>query len=201
MSKTTETEMVAEMKTGKTDKDNNAGQWRSLRSRRVNYKINEKSSRKKKFKLCREVPLPINMEKRNNVRIFCSTTAFENIRKIIIETIASNYVLEKTENRDVSVVIETIKTKEENTRRVFIYRTTSTLLTNGSQVEKFVREILPVLQSWTDQNQKETDIWDQHFEKMLRKVYPARQVEYNNSSQHKIDHKVKGINLDDELKK
>ena len=26
MSKTTETEMVAEMKTGKTDKDNNAGQ-------------------------------------------------------------------------------------------------------------------------------------------------------------------------------
>ena len=141
------------------------------------------------------------MEKRNNVRIFCSTTAFENIRKIITETIASNYVLEKTENRDVSVVIETIKTKEENTRRVFIYRTTSTLLTNGSQVEKFVREILPVLQSWTDQNQKETDIWDQHFEKMLRKVYPARQVEYNNSSQHKIDHKVKGINLDDELKK
>ena len=104
------------------------------------------------------------MEKRNNVRILCGTTAFENIRKIIIETIASNYVLEKTENRDVSVVIETIKTKEENTRRVFIYRTTSTLLTNGSQVEKFVREILPVLQSWTDQNQKETDIWDQHFE-------------------------------------
>ena len=64
-----------------------------------------------------------------------------------------------------------------------------------------MREILPVLQSWTDQDQKEIDIWDQHFEKMLRKVYPARQVEYNNSSQHKIGHKVKGINLDDELKK
>ena len=42
------------------------------------------------------------MEKGNNLRIFCSTTAFENIRKIIIETVASNYVLEMTENKDIS---------------------------------------------------------------------------------------------------
>ena len=31
---------------------------------------------------------------------------------------------------------------------------------------------------------------------MLRKVYPGRQVECNNSSRHKIDHKIKGVNDD-----
>ena len=144
------------------------------------------------------------MEKGNNLRIFCSTTAFENIRKIIIETIASNYALEKTENRDISgkVVMETIKTKEKNERRALpifvtnIYRTASTLLINIPQVQRFVREILSILQSWADQNEKEIDIFDQHLDKILRKVYPGRQVACNNSSQHKIDHKIKGVNDD-----
>ena len=79
-------------------KEDNAGEGRSLRSRRVNYTINEKTAIKKKIKSCREVPLEIKMEKGNNLRIFCSTTAFEN-RKIIIETVASNYVLEMTKQR------------------------------------------------------------------------------------------------------
>ena len=57
-----------------------------------------------------------------------------------------------------------------------------------------MQEILPVLQSWADQNEKEIDIHDQHLEKMLRKIYPGRQVECNNSSQHKIDQKIKGVN-------
>ena len=198
---TTKTEMVVEMKS--SYKEENAGEGRSLRSRRVNYTINEKTAIKKKIKSCREVPLEIKMEKGNNLRIFCSTTAFENIRKIIIETVASNYVLEMTENKDISerVIIETIKTKERNARRALpifvinIYRTTSTLLINGPQVQRFVQEI-PVLQSWADQNEKEIDICDQHLEKMLRKVYSGRQVEYNNSSEHKIDHKIKGVSDD-----
>ena len=59
-----------------------------------------------------------------------------------------------------------------------------------------MQEILPVLQSWADQNKKEIDIFDKQLEKMLRKVYPGRQVECNNSSQHKIDHKTKGVNDD-----
>ena len=146
------------------------------------------------------MPLEIKMEKENNLRIFCSTTAFENIRKIIIETVASNYVLEMTEVKDISekVVIETIKTKERNARRslpifvINIYRTTSTLLINGPQVQRFVQEILPVLQSWADQNKKEIGICGQYLEKMLIKVYPGRQIECNNSSQPKIDHKKRG---------
>ena len=168
----------------------------------MNYTINGQTAIKKKIKSCREVPLQIKMEKGNNMRIFCGTTDFENIRKIIIETIASNYALEKTENRDISgkVVIETIETKEKNARRALpifvtnIYRTTSTLLINGPQVQRFVREILPVPQSCIDKNEKDIDICDQHLEKMLRKVCPGRQVECKNSSQHKIDHKIKGLN-------
>ena len=89
---TTKTEMVVEMKSAY--KEDNEGEGRSLRSRRVNYTINEKTAIKKKIKSCREVPLETKMEKGNNLRISCSTTAFENIRKIIIETVASNYVLE-----------------------------------------------------------------------------------------------------------
>ena len=59
------------------------------------------------------------MEKGNYLRIFCGITAFENIRKIIVETTASNCALEKTENRDISgkVVIETTKKTEKNARR------------------------------------------------------------------------------------
>ena len=59
-----------------------------------------------------------------------------------------------------------------------MYRTTSTPLINGPQVQRFVREILPV--AWVDQNEKKIDICDQHLEKMLRKVYPGRQMECSN---------------------
>ena len=34
------------------------------------------------------------------------------------------------------------------------------------------------------------------MEKMTRKIYPDRQVECINSSQHEIDHKIKGVNDD-----
>ena len=90
-----------------------------------------------------------------------------------------------TENKDISekVIIDTIKTKERDARRALpiffmsIYRTTSTLLLNRPQVQRFVQEILPVLPSWADQNEKEIDICDLHLEKMKRKVYPGRQME------------------------
>ena len=73
------------MKPGSTNKEDNVEKGRSLRSRKVNYTINEKTAIKKKIKPCREVPLQIKMERGNNLRIFCSTAAFENIRKIIID--------------------------------------------------------------------------------------------------------------------
>ena len=57
-------------------------------------------------------------------------------------------------------------------------------------------EILAVLQSLADQNEKEIDICDQHMEKMLRKIYSGRQVECIKSSQYKKDHKIKVVNDD-----
>ena len=69
MSSTIKTEIIVEMKSGKTDKENNVGEGRILRPRRVNYIINEKKSVKKTVKSCREVPLQIKLEKRNNLRI------------------------------------------------------------------------------------------------------------------------------------
>ena len=65
---TTKTEMVVEMKSAY--KEENAGEGRSLRSRRVNYTINKKTSINKKTKSCREVPIKIKMEKGNNLKIF-----------------------------------------------------------------------------------------------------------------------------------
>ena len=56
------------------------------------------------------------------LRIFCSTAAFENIRKIIIETVASNYVPEMTKNKDISEkVIKTIKLKRGMQEELFQY--------------------------------------------------------------------------------
>ena len=70
MSKTTKAEMVAEMKPGNTDKEDNAEEGRSLRSSRVNYTLKEITAIKNKIKSCREVPLQIKMEKGKNLRIF-----------------------------------------------------------------------------------------------------------------------------------
>ena len=58
-----------------------------------------------------------------------------------------------------------------------------------------MQEILPVLESWADQNKKEIGICDQHLEKILSKIYPGRQVECNISSQHKLDPKIKKVEM------
>ena len=81
--------MVAEIKPGNTGKEDNTEKGRSLSSRRVNYTTNIKTAIEKKIKQCREEPLQIKMEQGNNLRISCIITAFKNIRKLIIETIAT----------------------------------------------------------------------------------------------------------------
>ena len=61
-----------------------------------------------------------------------------------------------------------------------ISRTTSTPLVNRLQKQRLVREILTVLQSRADQNKWETDICNQHLEKVLRKVYPGKKDRLQN---------------------
>ena len=47
-----------------------------------------------------------------------------------------------------------------------------------------------LLQSCADQNENERNVCEQHLEKISRQVFPVRQVECNNSSQYKINHKI-----------
>ena len=59
MSSTSKTEMVGEIKPGKTDSKDNVEEGRSLRSSRVNYTANEKTTTQTKS--CREVLLQIKI--------------------------------------------------------------------------------------------------------------------------------------------
>ena len=49
------------------------------------FTLNEKAAiQKKKIKSCKDQSLVVKMEKGNNLRIYCSTTEFEKIRRQIV---------------------------------------------------------------------------------------------------------------------
>ena len=49
-----------------------------------NFTLNEKASIQKNIKSCKDQSLVVKMEKGNNLRIYCSTTEFEKIRRQIV---------------------------------------------------------------------------------------------------------------------
>ena len=49
--------------------------------------MNEEAALRKKIKTCNEEALVLKLEKGNNLRIFCSTAAFEGVREIIKNTV------------------------------------------------------------------------------------------------------------------
>ena len=57
--------------------------------RTVRFSMNEAAAIRKKIKTCYEEPLVVKLEKGNNLRIFCSTTAFEGVKQIIENTVKS----------------------------------------------------------------------------------------------------------------
>ena len=143
-----------------------------------NFAINEKAAIQKKIKSCKDQSLVVKMEKGNNLRIYCSTTAFEKIRRQIVRSIRANINLEHIENQDQKgqVYSEILRVKDKNSlgqRVIFtinIYRIKSSFLINGSQVQKFIQEILPWIQSWAQVNKTAIDMCNQQLEKMLRKL-------------------------------
>ena len=148
-------------------------------SKHGNFTLNEKAAiQKKKIKSCKDESLVVKMEKGNNLRIYCSTTAFEKIRRQIVRSIRANINLEHIENQDQKgqVYSEILRVKDKNSlgqRVIFtinIYRIKSSFLINGSQVQKFIQEILPWIQSWAQVNKTAIDMCDQQLEKMLRKL-------------------------------
>ena len=94
------------------------------------------------------------MEKGNNLRIYCNTTAFEKIRRQIVRSIQDNTNLEHVENEDQKgqVYSEILSVKDKNSRgqwvmfTINIYRTQSSLLINGPKTQKFIHEILSGIQ-------------------------------------------------------
>ena len=93
-----------------------------------------------------------------------------------MRSIQENTNLAHLENEDLKrqVYSEIIRVKDKNSRgqrvifTINIYRTKSSFLINGPQVQKFIQEILPGTQSWAQVNKTTIDMCDQQLEMILR---------------------------------
>ena len=115
-------------------------------TRTARFSMNEEAAVRKKIKTCNEEPLVLKLEKGNNLRIFCSTTAFEGVKQIIENTVSkinkTEYI--RNEDQEGKIYSESIRVREKEPRRnqviyiVNVYQTKSSLLINGSQMQKFI---------------------------------------------------------------
>ena len=91
----------------------------------------------------------MKLEKGNNLRIFCSTAAFEGVKQIIENTVNKINKIEyiRNEDQEERICSESIRVREKESRKnqvvytVNIYQTKSRLLINGPQMQKFILEI------------------------------------------------------------
>ena len=147
-------------------------------SKHGSFTLNEKAAIQKKKKSCKDQSLVVKMKKGNNLRIYCSTTAFEEIRRQIVRSIQENTNLENIENEDQKgqVYKEILRVKDKHScgQQVMFtintYRTKSSFLINRPQVQNIIQEILPWIQSWAQVNKTAIDMCNQQLEKMLRKL-------------------------------
>ena len=73
---------------------------RRMITRTARFSMNEEAAVRKKIKTCNEEPLLVKLEKGNNLRIFCSTTAFEGVKQIIENTVSKTNKIEYIRNKD-----------------------------------------------------------------------------------------------------
>ena len=79
-------EVVNRKKVTRNSKKSDEGSRRMIK-RTVRFCMNEETAVRKKIKTCNEDPLVVKLEKRNNLRIFCSKTAFDGVKQIkVLET-------------------------------------------------------------------------------------------------------------------
>ena len=77
---------------------------------------------------------------------------------------------------------ESNRVREKESKRnqvmytVIIYRAKSNLLMNGSQMQKFILQVMPIIQLWTLQNKTAIDISDQKLKKVLSKLKAEQQL-------------------------
>ena len=119
---------------------------RRMITRTARFSMNEEAAVRKKIKTCNEEPLLVKLEKGNNLRIFCSTTAFEGVKQIIENTVSKINKIEyiRNEDQEGKIYSESIRAREKEPRGnqviyiVNMYQTKRSLLINGSQMQKFI---------------------------------------------------------------
>ena len=154
---------------------------RRMITRTSRFSMNEEAAIRKKVKTCNKEPLVVKLEKGNNLRTFCSTTAFEGVKHIIENTVKlTKYI--RDEDQEGRIYSESIRVREKESRRnqviytVNIYRTKSSLLINGPQMQKFILEVIPIVQLWALENKSAIDISDQKLKKVLSKLKIEQQL-------------------------
>ena len=157
---------------------------RRMITRRARFSMNEEAVVRKKIKAYNEEPLVVKLEKGNDLKIFCSTTAFEGVKQIIENTVSKINKIEYIRNKDQEgrIYSESIRVREKESSRnqviytVNIYLTKSSLLINGPQMQKFILEVIPIVQLWVLENKSAIDISDQKLKKVLRKLKTEQQL-------------------------
>ena len=100
--------------------------------------------------------LVLKLEKGNNFRIFCRTTTFKGVKEIIKNTISKSKKVEHLRNevQERRIHSESIRVKVKDSRKneviytFNISRTESSSLINRPQTQKFILEVVPIIQLW-----------------------------------------------------
>ena len=100
--------------------------------------------------------LVLKLEKGNNLRIFCRTTTFKGVKEIIKNTISKSKNVEHLRNevQERRIHSESIRVKVKDSRKneviytFNISRTESSSLINRPQTQKFILEVVPIIQLW-----------------------------------------------------
>ena len=157
---------------------------RRMITRTDRLSMNDEAAVRKKIKTCNEEPLVVKLEKGNNLRIFFSTTTFEGVKQIIENTVSKIIKIEYIRNEDQErrIYSESIRVRKKESSRnqviytVIIYRTKSSLLINGPQMQKFISEVIPIVQLWALEDRPAIDVSNQKLKKVLSKLKIEQQL-------------------------
>ena len=81
-------------------------------TRTARFNINKEAALKRKIKTSNEEALVPKLEKGNNLRVFCNTTAFEWVKKMIQNTVSKSNKKKYLRNEDHDEKIRSESTRE-----------------------------------------------------------------------------------------
>ena len=97
------------------------------------------------------------------------------MKEILENTVRKSKKVEHNEDREGTIYSESIWVNEKESRRnkaitVNVYRTKSSLLINGPRTQKFILEVIPIIQLWALENKIAVNISDPKLKKVLGKL-------------------------------